>query len=161
MTFEPFAKMLPKRKTSDRYDIDKENIPESNPGWKSLFGFTTRRHLPTLIFGCIFALGASLVTPTLAIFLGNVFDSFTSFGADHTDSKGLHSQVITNCFGMIGLGVAGWFLNGAYYALFVAFGEMQASVIRSQVFLELLNRDVEWFEAKSEGSGALLSGIQG
>ncbi|KAJ6138200.1 ABC transporter integral membrane type 1 [Penicillium samsonianum] len=152
--------MLPKRKTSDQNDTSKENIPEGNPGWKSLFGFTTRRHLPTLIFGCIFALVASCVTPALAIFLGNVFDSFTSFGADHTDAKGLHSQVITSCFGMIGLGVAGWFLNGAYYALFVAFGEMQASVIRSQVFLELLNRDVEWFEAKSEGSGALLSGIQ-
>ncbi|KGO60934.1 ABC transporter, integral membrane type 1 [Penicillium expansum] len=152
--------MLFKRKTSKQNDTQKENIPGANPGWKSLFGFTTRRHLPTLILGSIFALVASLVTPILAIFLGNVFDSFTSFGAGHTDSKGLHSQVITNCFGMIGLGVAGWFLNGAYYALFVAFGAMQASVIRSQVFLELLKRDVEWFEAKSEGSGALLSGIQ-
>ncbi|KAJ5514338.1 ABC transporter integral membrane type 1 [Penicillium fimorum] len=149
--------MLFRRKTSDQ---DKENIPGDNPGWKSLFGFTTRRHLPTLIFGSIFALVASLVTSALAIFLGNVFDSFNSFGADKTDSKGLHSQVITNCLGMIGLGVSGWFLNGAYYALFVAFGEMQASVIRSEVFLELLKRDVEWFEAKSEGSGALLLGIQ-
>ncbi|CAI7653217.1 unnamed protein product [Penicillium glandicola] len=152
--------MLPKRKTFDLNDINKENIPEGNPGWKSLFGFTTRRHLPTLIFGSIFALVASCVTPALAIFLGNVFDSFTSFGAGETDAKGLHSQVITNCFGMIGLAMAGWFLNGAYYGLFVAFGEMQASVIRSRVFLELLKRDVEWFETKSEGSGALLSGIQ-
>ncbi|KAJ5276409.1 hypothetical protein N7524_002562 [Penicillium chrysogenum] len=152
--------MFPKRKTSDSSDTNKQNIPEGNPGWKSLFGFTTRRHLPTLIFGSIFALVASCVTPALAVFLGNVFDSFTSFGADQIDAKGLHGQVITSCLGMIGLGVAGWFLNGAYYALFVAFGEMQASVIRSQVFLELLNRDVEWFEAKSEGSGALLSGIQ-
>ncbi|KAJ6187515.1 hypothetical protein N7519_002423 [Penicillium mononematosum] len=152
--------MLPNRKTSDSSDANKQNIPEGNPGWKSLFGFTTRRHLPTLIFGFIFALVASCVTPALAVFLGNVFDSFTSFGADQIDAKGLHGQVITSCLGMIGLGVAGWFLNGAYYALFVAFGEMQASVIRSQVFLELLNRDVEWFEAKSEGSGALLSGIQ-
>jgi ATP-binding cassette subfamily B (MDR/TAP) protein 1 len=153
-------KMFPKRKTSDSSDTNKQDIPEGNPGWKSLFGFTTRRHLPTLIFGSIFALVASCVTPALAVFLGNVFDSFTSFGADQIDAKGLHGQVITSCLGMIGLGVAGWFLNGAYYALFVAFGEMQASVIRSQVFLELLNRDVEWFEAKSEGSGALLSGIQ-
>ncbi|CAP94534.1 Pc18g03100 [Penicillium rubens Wisconsin 54-1255] len=152
--------MFTKRKTSDSSDTNKQNIPEGNPGWKSLFGFTTRRHLPTLIFGSIFALVASCVTPALAVFLGNVFDSFTSFGADQIDAKGLHGQVITSCLGMIGLGVAGWFLNGAYYALFVAFGEMQASVIRSQVFLELLNRDVEWFEAKSEGSGALLSGIQ-
>ncbi|CAG8233759.1 unnamed protein product [Penicillium nalgiovense] len=152
--------MLPKCKASDSSNTIKQNIPEGNPGWKSLFGFTTRRHLPTLILGFIFALVASCVTPALAVFLGNVFDSFTSFGADNIDAKGLHGQVIKNCLGMIGLGVAGWFLNGAYYALFVAFGEMQASVIRSQVFLELLNRDVEWFEAKSEGSGALLSGIQ-
>jgi ATP-binding cassette subfamily B (MDR/TAP) protein 1 len=160
VTFEPFAKMWLKRKSSDQHSSNKENIPEGNPGWKSLFGFTTRRHLPTLILGSIFALVASLVTPALAIFLGNVFDSFNSFGADKTDAKGLRGQVITNCLGMIGLGVGGWFLNGAYYALFVAFGEMQASVIRSRVFLELLKRDVEWFEAKSEGSGALLSGIQ-
>lgn len=160
MTSNLSPKMFTKRKTSDSSDTNKQNIPEGNPGWKSLFGFTTRRHLPTLIFGSIFALVASCVTPALAVFLGNVFDSFTSFGADQIDAKGLHGQVITSCLGMIGLGVAGWFLNGAYYALFVAFGEMQASVIRSQVFLELLNRDVEWFEAKSEGSGALLSGIQ-
>ncbi|KAJ5804789.1 uncharacterized protein N7518_001092 [Penicillium psychrosexuale] len=152
--------MLPERKTSDHNDTNKENIPERNPGWKSLFGFTTRRHLPTLIFGSIFAVVASCVTPALAIFLGNVFDSFTSFGAGQTDAEELHGKVITNCFGMIALGIAGWFLNGAYYALFVAFGEMQASIIRSQVFQELLKRDVEWFEAKSEGSGALLSGIQ-
>ncbi|KAJ5960194.1 ABC transporter integral membrane type 1 [Penicillium vulpinum] len=152
--------MWSKRKTSGQNEINKENITEDVPGWRSLFGFTTRRHLPTLIFGSIFALLASCVTPALAIFLGNVFDSFTSFGADKTDAKGLHHQIITNCFGMIGLGVAGWFLNGTYYALFIAFGEMQASVIRSQVFLELLKRDIEWFEAKSEGSGALLSGIQ-
>ena len=160
MPFEPVAKMFPERKTSDHDDTNKENIHGGSPGWKSLFEFTTRRHLPTLIFGSIFAVVASCITLALAIFLGNVFDSFTSFGADQTGAKELHGEVITNCLGMIALGVAGWFLNGAYYSLFVAFGEMQASVIRSQVFLELLKRDVEWFEAKSEGSGALLSGIQ-
>lgn len=131
-----------------------------SPSWKSLFGFTSRRHLPTLILGSIFALIASCVTPALAVFLGNVFDSFTSFGADLTDAKDLQGQVIKNCLGMIGLGAAGWFLNGAYYAFFVAFGEMQASAIRSDIFIELLKRDVEWFEAQSEGSGAFLSGVQ-
>jgi ATP-binding cassette subfamily B (MDR/TAP) protein 1 len=61
---------------------------------------------------------------------------------------------------MVGLGVAGCFLNGAYYALFVAFGELQASSIRGNVFIELLKWDVEWFEAQREGSGAFLSAIQ-
>jgi ATP-binding cassette subfamily B (MDR/TAP) protein 1 len=152
--------MLPKRRFSNQSDASKERSLEIQPGWSSLFEFTTRRHLPTLITGSIFALVASCVTPALAIFLGNVFDAFNSFGAHLTDAEGLRSHIIANCFGMIGLGAAGWFLNGAYYALFVAFGEMQASNIRSKVFLELLKRDVEWFEAQSEGSGAMLSGIQ-
>jgi len=148
-------------KSSNPNEIDKEaTAADTNPSWMSLFGFTTRRHLPTLILGSIFALIASCITPALAILLGNVFDSFTSFGAGLTDALGLQEQIIKSCLGMIRLGAAGWFLNGAYYALFVAFGEMQASGIRSEVFIELLKRDVEWFEAQSEGSGAFLSGVQ-
>jgi ATP-binding cassette subfamily B (MDR/TAP) protein 1 len=148
-------------KTSNPNVVDKgATAANTNPSWMSLFGFTTRRHLPTLVVGSVFALVASGVTPALAIFLGNVFDSFTSFGAGLTDSQGLQDQIIKNCFGMVGLGAAGWFLNGAYYALFVAFGEMQASSIRSEVFIELLKRDIEWFEAQSEGSGAFLSSVQ-
>jgi ATP-binding cassette subfamily B (MDR/TAP) protein 1 len=149
------------RKRSGSDGIDKEAMAaDTNPSWMSLFGFTTRRHLPTLILGSIFALIASCVTPALAIFLGDVFDSFTSFGAELTDAQGLRGQTIKSCLGMIGLGTAGWFLNGAYYAFFVAFGEMQASSIRSDLFMELLKRDVQWFEAQSEGSGAFLSRVQ-
>ncbi|KAJ5550826.1 ABC transporter integral membrane type 1 [Penicillium sp. DV-2018c] len=151
--------MTPKSGIFRRGDTSGKRL-EAEPGWSSLFEFTTRRHLPTLIVGSIFALTASCVTPALAIFLGNVFDAFNSFGAHLIDAQGLRSHIVTNCFGMIGLGAAGWFLNSAYFATFVAFGEMQASNIRSKVFLELLKRDAEWFEAQSEGSGALLTGIQ-
>lgn len=130
------------------------------PSWKSLFSFTTRRHLPTLIIGSILALLAGCVTPALAIFLGNVFDAFTSFGAGQVAVGGLRSKIIASCFGMLGLGAAGWFLNSAYFAVFVAFGELQASNIRNKVFSELIQRDIEWFEAQQEGSGAFLSGVQ-
>lgn len=132
----------------------------SMPSWKSLFGFTTRKHLPSLTVGAVVALLAGCVTPVLAIFLGNVFNIFTDFGAGQISVDGLRSQIVTNCLGMIGLGAAGWLLNGTYFAMFVAFGEMQASTIRRNIFVDLLKRDVEWFEARSEGSGAFLSGIQ-
>lgn len=140
--------------------VGERDSPRMKPNWKSLFGFTTRKHLPTLILGSISALIASCVTPALAVFLGNVFDSFTSFGSGQINAGKLRSEIVANCFGMIGLGVAGWFLNGAYFASFVAFGELQASSVRSKVFVELLKRDVEWFEAQREGAGAFLSGIQ-
>lgn len=149
--------MTAKSKDSNKFGADPSSM---NPSWKSLFEFTSNKHLPTLIFGSCFALIASCVTPVLAIFLGNVFDSFTSFGAGQSSAQGLRDSIVSNCFGMVGLGVAGWFLNGAYYALFVAFGELQASEVRGNIFIELLKRDVEWFEAQPEGSGAFLSGIQ-
>ncbi|KAJ5095972.1 ABC transporter integral membrane type 1 [Penicillium alfredii] len=143
---------------------DAQPTEESNsgikPSWKSLFGFTAREHLPTLIIGSFSALFAGCVTPVLAVFLGGVFDSFTSYGAGQLDADGLRGNIVTNCLGMIGLGVAGWFLNGAYFALFVAFGELQAFGVRSTVFVELLKRDVQWFEAQKEGSGAFLSSVQ-
>lgn len=128
--------------------------------WKSLFNFTSRKHLPILITGSLFALCAGCVTPVLAVLLGNVFEAFTTFGAGQSDAGTLRSTIATNCLGMVGLGAAGWFLNGAYFMIFVAFGEFQASSIRGKVFVELLRRDIEWFEAQREGSGAFLSGIQ-
>ncbi|KAJ5610629.1 hypothetical protein N7510_007348 [Penicillium lagena] len=146
-------------KSKDSNNVGADPSP-TEPSWKSLFGFTSKKHLPTLILGSCFALVASCVTPALAIFLGNIFDSFTSFGAGQSSAQGLRDSIVSNCFVMVGLGVAGWFFNGAYYALFVAFGELQASGIRGNVFIELLKRDVEWFEAQREGSGAFLSGIQ-
>jgi ATP-binding cassette subfamily B (MDR/TAP) protein 1 len=108
----------------------------------------------------VLALLAGCVTPVIAIFLGNVFDAFTSFGAGQIAIDGLRSQIVASCLGMLGLGAAGWFLNSAYFAVFVAFGELQASNIRSKVFAELIQRDIEWFEAQKEGSGAFLSGVQ-
>lgn len=132
----------------------------SKPGWKSLFGFTTRKHLPTLAVGTVAALLAGCVTPALAIFLGNVFDLFTALGAAQTPSNNFMSQIVMNCLGMVGLGAAGWLLNGAYFGIFIAFGEVQAWNIRKMVFVNLLKREIEWFEAQREGSGAFLSGIQ-
>lgn len=130
------------------------------PSWKSLFGFTTRKLLPTLAVGAVAALLAGCVTPALAIFLGNVFDLFTTFGAGHIQPDGFMSKIVMNCLGMIGLGAAGWLLNGTYFGIFVAFGEIQAWSIRKMVVVNLLKCDIEWFEAQREGSGAFLSGIQ-
>ncbi|KAJ5895122.1 hypothetical protein N7495_006813 [Penicillium taxi] len=126
----------------------------------SLFSFTTQRHIPILTVGSIFAVFAGCVTPVIAIFLGNIFDAFTSFGANEIDSEVLRAKIMQSCLGLVGLGAAVLFLNGAYFMLFVAFGELQAASIRRMVFAELLKRDVEWFEAQGEGSGAFLSGIQ-
>ncbi|KAJ5173009.1 hypothetical protein N7492_005602 [Penicillium capsulatum] len=135
-------------------------MQDPKPSWGSLFGFTLRAHLPTLIPGAVFALLAGCVTPALAILLGNLFDAFTNFGAGRITGDELRTRVESNCLGVFGLGAAGWLLNGAYFAAFVVFGALQACFIRKRLFAELLKRDVEWFEAQDEGVGAFLSGVQ-
>lgn len=156
----PTAQTEDSEMASDTKTPQHNSIGMSKPSWKSLFGFTTRKHLPTLAVGAGAAFLAGCVTPALAIFLGNVFDLFTSFGAGQMQSDTLMSQIVMNCLGMVGLGAAGWLLNGAYFGIFVAFGEIQAWDIRRMVLVSLLKRDIEWFEAQHEGSGAFLSGIQ-
>ena len=133
---------------------------QTKPGWKSLFYFSNRRHIPIIIAGSVFALLAGCVTTALAIFLGDVFNAFTAFGDGDIEYDGLHSKILSGALGMIALGAAGRFLNGVYYAAFMIFGEFQASTVQREIFIELLSRDVEWFEAQEEGSGALLSRIQ-
>lgn len=136
-----------------------DDRPDETP-WKSLFSFTCRKHLVMVTIGSCVAILAGFVTPIFAIFLGRVFEEFTSYGAGQITASTLRSKTTANCIGIVILGVADWGLNTAYYAIFVNAGEFYAGRIRKKVFRELLKRDIEWFEAQQEGSGALLSGIQ-
>lgn len=132
----------------------------SKAGWLSLFRFTTRKHIPILVPGVILAIAASLTAPALAILLGNVFDSFTIFGAGQTSTQSLVQKVTTGCIGLAGLGAASWALNASYYTLFVLFGELQAASARTRLFEQLLKRNLEWFESQQDGTGAFLSSLQ-
>ena len=136
-----------------------DDCPDETP-WKSLFTFTCRKHLAVVIIGAFFAICAGFITPIFAIFLGRVFEEFTSYGAGQITASTLRSKITANCIKIVILGVADWGLNTAYYGIFVGAGEFYAERIREKVFRELLKRDIEWFEAQKEGSGALLSGIQ-
>ena len=138
-----------KSKLSEDAIPSQHNAPILNSSWKALFFFTTRKHVGVLVVGCIFALLAGCVTPVLAVLLGDVFNAFTSFGAGQIDSDDLHRRIIQSCFAMVGLGAAGWFLNGAYFLIFVAFGELQAASIRSKAFVSGIqayvhHRKVKW-----------------
>ncbi|KAJ5748757.1 uncharacterized protein N7511_010453 [Penicillium nucicola] len=161
MPLRLFEKMRAKRKPSTPDDVNEPNSDgDVRASWISLFGFTARRHLSFLIAAVAVALVASCVTPALAFFFGDLFDAFTSFGAGNIEVDLFRELIVQGIIPTVGLGAIAWFLNGGYYALFFAFGQLQSSVSRSRVFLTLLKKDVEWFEAKSEGSGAFLSRVQ-
>ena len=142
--------------------IRSKTTPErtSKSGWLSLFKFTTKKHVPILVSGVLLALAASLTTPALAVLLGNIFDSFTIYGAGGTTGHELVEKITNGCIGLACLGAVSWALNASYFTLFVLFGELQASSARGTLFEQLLKRNLEWFETQQDGTGAFLSSLQ-
>ena len=123
--------------------------------WTSLFSFTTSRHAPALISALVFALAAGLILPSFSIVLGDLFDVFAS------PSPGdLLAKVTKCCLRLVVLGSVGWLLSSCYFALFTAFGELQAANARNILFLQLFKRDVQWFHTQHDGTGAFLSDIK-
>lgn len=131
-----------------------------NAGWMSLFSFTTKKQTLMLMMATVFALLAGLVMPFFAFILGDLFNSFMLFGAGRIPSQTLLDQVVTGCVKLACLGLASWVLNGCYFLLFIVFGEQQAASARKNIFQSLLEKDIEWFEGREDGTAAFLSCLQ-
>lgn len=131
-----------------------------NAGWTALFSFTDKKQTLTLILATAFAVLAGLVMPAFAFILGDFFNSFMLCGAGGISSQTLLDQVITGCVKLAYLGLASWLLNGCYFLLFIVFGEQQAASARKDVFQSLLEKNIEWFEGRGDGTAAFLSCVQ-
>ncbi|KAJ9308096.1 hypothetical protein DTO217A2_2337 [Paecilomyces variotii] len=138
-----------------------ENTRRGRVNTLSLFGFTTRKHIHTLIVAVLTTIAAAMIQPLSAIFLGNIFDTLTKFGAGHFSGEELLSRTSESCGILLSLGVANWILSGLCFTFWLIFGELQAKSGHDALFLELLKKDMAWFEGQTDGVGALLVHIQG
>ena len=130
------------------------------PRWAALSNFAVKKHFPLLGLALLTTVAASIVIPVFAIFLGQIFDAFTLLGGSEISSQDLIQKTTKGCIELVTLGVIGWFLNGIYFTLFVALGELQVAEARRELFQGLLRRDQEWFETQEVGAKALLSTLQ-
>jgi ATP-binding cassette, subfamily B (MDR/TAP), member 1 len=135
---------------------DDESQYKGRAGWRSLFIFTTKRHHVTLFFAAAFSVLSGTVMPAVAIALGKIFDDFTRFGAHQLNRHELVSRITTGCLTLVGIALLSWFLNSAFYLLWIVFGELQAKTVRDKLFEGLLNRDIEWYDKRKDGIGALV-----
>ncbi|KAL4804242.1 P-loop containing nucleoside triphosphate hydrolase protein [Aspergillus unguis] len=125
-----------------------------------LFNFTTKKHVPTLVFGLIACFVASFSIPLFAIILGEIFNLFSDLGTGKLTSKEVLEKVSNHCIQFLALGAIGWFFHGVYYVLFVVFGELQAANARSRLFEGLLKKDQRFFEQHDEGTRTFLGHLQ-
>ena len=146
--------------SADQEDDDERAGRVRRASWRSLFNFTSRSHLFPLLAALALSVASGIIIPALAVFLGLVFDSFTDFGAGTISGSSLIGKVSKNAIALAGLGSASWLLNGCYFMAWLVFGELQAKNVRDRLFDGMLQKDMEWYDMRKAGVGALIPRLQ-
>lgn len=126
------------------------------PTFRSLFAFTTKKHIINLIPCVTFAIVSGVLKPISAIFYGNIFGALTDFGGGTITSQETVHQVSKWCIAISILGGAVWFFEGLFLCSWMIFGELQARNVRGKMFSGMLEKDLEWFDLRKDGIGSLL-----
>ena len=139
---------------------EEENNLVKYASWHSLFNFTSKTDMFLLLSAVILSIAAGIVTPALAIFLGKIFDLFTNFGAGEISGSDLMNEVSTNTIVLAALGAASGLLHAGYFVLWLVFGELQAKNIRERLFHGMLEKDMSWYDMRTDGIETLVSRLQ-
>jgi ATP-binding cassette subfamily B (MDR/TAP) protein 1 len=131
------------------------------PEWKALFHFTTHKHLPFLISAIVFSAASGAAAPLNSYLLGKVFGSFTNFASGEMEVDVFKRNVATYNTYIVIVAAASWLFNSFSFFLWHTFGDLQARSARERLFNALLVRQVEWFDRRRDGVGALTTRILG
>ena len=141
---------------------DEEETEESvvRAKWKEVFNLTTQAHLLPPTFGILLAISSGIIIPVLALLLGQIFDTFTDFGAGKINGTELTNKVSQNTIYLVALATVSWVLNGSYYMFWVIFGELQAKSARDKLFNGMLDKEMKWFDMRKAGVSAMIPRLQ-
>ena len=128
--------------------------------WRSLFFFTTKSNLPTLITAILFSMLAGATAPINAWVQGKIFESFSLLGAGQLTGEELYNGDRKYVLYFVGLAAATWVVNAGEFSCWMTFGELQAKSARDRLFHGLLEKDIEWYDLRKHGIGALLPRLQ-
>ncbi|KAI7209308.1 putative ABC transporter [Hortaea werneckii] len=128
--------------------------------WKTLFFFTTKANLPIVISAVICSIACGAVMPIEAFITGKIFDGFSSYAlGKYTATEFLNHQKKYVIY-QVALSGASWVFHSCEFMLWLAFGELQAKSARDRLFHGLLEREIEWYDMRKNGIGALLPRLQ-
>lgn len=137
-----------------------ENNSAKHASWRSLFNFVSKSDTIPFLLALVFSIAAGIVAPALTIFLGNIFDLFTNFGAGEISGSDLLKRVSTYAIVLAGLGIASGLLHASYFILWLVFGELQAKHVRERLFHGMLEKNMGWFDMRTDGIDTLVSRLQ-
>jgi ATP-binding cassette subfamily B (MDR/TAP) protein 1 len=134
-----------------------DSIKPNTPSWKSLFYFTTQKHLAFLLPAICSAVLAGLAIPANAYVLGKVFGQFTKYGTGTIDAAEFKHSVNKYNLYLLAIASGCWFFNSGAFCLWHTFGDLQARSARERLFNALLKHQIGWFDLRKDGIGALSS----
>lgn len=146
--------------TCDLVTNDEEKSLAKYASWRCLFNFASKRDTIPILLALIFSVAAGIVAPALAIFLGKIFNLFTSFGAGEISGSNLLKKVSAYAIILAGLGTASGLLHASYFMLWLVFGELQAKHVRERLFDGMLEKDMGWYDMRTDGIDTLVSRLQ-
>ena len=144
----------------DNKQLDAVKYDDSSANWRSLFNFTSTKHTINLTAAVLLSMASGIIIPALAVFLGKLFDVFTSYGGKHTSKSDLVKEVSANGIGLVALGCASGVLNATYFMSWLIFGELQAKTAREKLFDGLLDKNMGWYDTQKAGLETLMSRLQ-
>ncbi|KAH0364982.1 putative ABC transporter, partial [Aureobasidium melanogenum] len=124
--------------------------------WRALFFFTTKSHLTCLFVGLAAAIAAGGITPAQSYLLGKAFNAFTN----SSSPSAVLSSVTNYTIYLVALGVGSWLVHFVFFSAWLAFGELQANSARERLFLGMLDKEIEWYDMRKNGIGALIPRLQ-
>jgi ATP-binding cassette subfamily B (MDR/TAP) protein 1 len=110
---------------------EQEQQYASQMGWKVLFTFTTKKHLPVMLGAILTAAVSAATLPVFSIIYGLIFSSYADYGAGNISGDELLRDVTRNCLILTGVATANWVMNSASFFFMLIFGELQAKSERA------------------------------
>lgn len=96
----------------------------------------------------------------MAIFFGKIFSIFTKVGLGNSSGHEALVAISKWCIALASLGGAAWLIEGTFLSSWMVFGELQAKSVREQMFVGMLDKEMEWYDLRQDGIGSLLIRIQ-
>lgn len=92
--------------------------------------------------------------------MGKFGDAVTQFGGGNIDSNELRKRTQVPIYGFAIIGCISLCSNALAFIAWGLFGDLQAKSVRHELFRNLLDKDLDWFEARESGIASLLIRLQ-
>jgi ATP-binding cassette subfamily B (MDR/TAP) protein 1 len=109
-----------------------------------------------LIVALVASLASGAITPAQSYLLGKAFNTFTSSGSPSNILKTVSNYALY----LATLGVGSWLTHFVFFSAWLAFGELQANSARERLFLGMLDKEIEWYDMRKTGIGAMIPRLQ-